>query len=1147
MAELSPGIPVYPTVLTLKQEALCRRLDDLRRGYKTSIPASDMFRGAIYVSRLGHRTNPDWVAQAANSLREILYPVWRKRKERVKKTALKQAGSVRADDDRAVARIDELYRRLNNLAHHGETVSIPEFENLLSEFEQLLSYALARQLDIHAEIDGFINQGPKNDEVVEDLRNLINLNQDAREYFYEKANEAWLEWLYTNRFFDFLSVGAEDPLRYSYTTPELHYLVRMAEVEPGKVVEVILGTNVSSETLNPEVIDQFLRIASKLPSNCLARLVEKIHREDWPGLMDNFNQWGMDYGRMLDTLQKSGHYKELITLSSAVLSLRDKPETDPRERVLLDESPFSIRNHSYTKVFSHLANLPQMYREEGISLLLSTLSKVVLSVGADPAEEATFAVDDVFRLGNVDIFHIQLSEQYRDTASQDIRQLLAAVKSLAQKLIGENCEDAPLVRKIYYEYIAPLPDSWLIWRLKLYLFTLCPLPLQSPLKEALFRVFETERYGDLTRGAEYKTAIQMVFPSLSDQDKRAYISKVREYFGRSDDNEYRREEGSQIASLVREYLTDAEKSGLTRDGFSIEHRVVPRPIFGEVEVGLVRHRGPVDLEQIKEIPVGIIAENLKREWSPKSLREQDTEKHFLNPLDAEGLSNLLQADISLRPSEYLAHTKGFLGDGIDLHYTYSLLSGLERFIASSTEPLSTESWGQLFDFCLATIEVVQNTPVSLHRGEERLYDSYLARWKGVLHGMASLVQKTLSAQGLALGLHLETHRAKIILVIEYLLGYPDPIPEDEEIETAPMTETVGREPPMVSNPLMLATNSIRGKGFQSLVSLANIERENFPGAAKLKLAPDVKRLYENALEIEETRALMFMFGHFLPTFFFLDRKWILEKLKHIFPSGKSSRLLFLAAWEGYLCSSLYAEIFNAPEFQKLYKRGVYLGGFHYPNQKHFQLPEDGLGAHLAMAYLHQGLVGMEGLSDAFWHCASFESHLAFVNKVGRLYVSGENSEIDELIESSPDLRERIKNIWRFLLEDYPKKELFKDFGFWISLDKGIFQVAELAELLLLTLRRSGGILEWENGLTNCLPRLASESPEETLEAVQLFLLEGRVRAKGNRMHFLLDDVWKETFSLLYNNPSTKPQTVALINALIHEGGSFFWPLKGLIS
>lgn len=68
------GGQLPPSSLTPKQEDLCKRMDKLHARYGLKVKPSDMFKGAIFAARIECRSNPDWVAQAANSLREILYP-----------------------------------------------------------------------------------------------------------------------------------------------------------------------------------------------------------------------------------------------------------------------------------------------------------------------------------------------------------------------------------------------------------------------------------------------------------------------------------------------------------------------------------------------------------------------------------------------------------------------------------------------------------------------------------------------------------------------------------------------------------------------------------------------------------------------------------------------------------------------------------------------------------------------------------------------------------------------------------------------------------------------------------------------------------------------------------------------------------------
>jgi len=170
--------PLPPPSLTLEQEDLCKRIDQLYMRYSLKVKASDMFKGAIFAARIECRSNPDWVAQAANSLREILYPFWSWHVDAItdkKADAFKKYGSVRADEN-FIQDINRLYGLLNDLAHHGSasekldftTFTISDFEKLLLDFERVMHDVLMRQVDIHQEIDKILNSDPSRTEVKED-------------------------------------------------------------------------------------------------------------------------------------------------------------------------------------------------------------------------------------------------------------------------------------------------------------------------------------------------------------------------------------------------------------------------------------------------------------------------------------------------------------------------------------------------------------------------------------------------------------------------------------------------------------------------------------------------------------------------------------------------------------------------------------------------------------------------------------------------------------------------------------------------------------------------------------------------------------------------------------------------------------------
>ncbi|HMR55472.1 MAG TPA: hypothetical protein PKD34_02675 [Candidatus Doudnabacteria bacterium] len=158
---------VKPPALTPKEEELCQKLDELHSNYNLKVKPSDMFRGAIFTMRSELRSNPDWMAQSANSLREILYPFSHDGIPN-KEEALRQFGSVRVDTELG----DELGRvfgTLTELAHHGNgksssvdylTYTSVQFEELVARFENIMFDVMSRQIDVHNEIDQLLKSAP---------------------------------------------------------------------------------------------------------------------------------------------------------------------------------------------------------------------------------------------------------------------------------------------------------------------------------------------------------------------------------------------------------------------------------------------------------------------------------------------------------------------------------------------------------------------------------------------------------------------------------------------------------------------------------------------------------------------------------------------------------------------------------------------------------------------------------------------------------------------------------------------------------------------------------------------------------------------------------------------------------------------------
>ncbi len=982
------------------------------------------------------------------------------------------------------------------------------------------------------------------DEKVLEAKRLIGINDDSRQYFFEKVDETWLKWLWENGFFEVLKKKAEDPSRFSYKTPELRYLVRMAETNPELITEIILSIPITTETFNPEVISQFLHICGHLPGEQLVRLIGKINAEKWPTLMKNFDQWGMDYGKMFKSLEKSGYHDELIKLASAILEIRDDWEVKAKEGYS-DTTPFCLANLSYSKVFQYLSTIDEKLIDDAIEFVVSILRRLTTSSKKSSGPPSAFKQNDRYSLYDMDVFSTGLRSEYHGSGENDVRELIALLKTLVERVLIDHCKEK--ANKIYEKYFRSLPDSWLMWRFRLFVLSLCPSELMPQLNDVLFRIFREERYSDLIMGTEYQKTLKIVFPLMTRDNQTRFIDLAKSLLSPIADDEdgsRKKRYGSCIFSVVGEYLSDDQIDELLKMGFMVNPKYIPVPVFRMGEVGFVNAKGPLSNEEFHGTSINIIIENLKGIWSPAKLIEQDVEKDFLNPLNAEGLGKLIREDVKTRLQEYLEHAEEFLDrEKVDLHYLYSLLSGFADSIEEKIKPLRKAGWESLIAFCLQIIKLGKKIPDGQYDYETNIHNAWLGRWNAVCSETENLLKKILSVKAKELGFEWKSHRQHIILIIEYFLNYPDPLPEDEKIESAKMTESIGNQKPLVSDPFTLAINSIRGQAFELFVKTVELDTENNNGSETIEIPADLKKMYEHLLSKEDTRAIMFLIGHYLPSFFYRDTNWLKSNLSKIFPSETGKEYLYLAAWEGYLTNNLYREIFSDEEFQKLYKQAIELPEKDYPNQKHFTNPDEGLAHHFALAYIHFNFMFGNELFDYFWETGIMDQHIAFVDRLGRSYITSENPEILKLINEDTNVRKKLIDLWCWLLEKYPDPIVFKEIGFWVNLNKGIFHADELADLLARTLSKTEGYLKWDIGLRENIVELAQASPENTIEIARLFLLEGGIRKKSNSLFFLLDEKWIDAFRILFTNPATKQATESLINDLIHEGGSHFWPLK----
>jgi len=989
------------------------------------------------------------------------------------------------------------------------------------------------QIELHKKIDEILLKNP--DDVKRDeVSDLISVNFDACDYFYFKADERWLDWLWKNGFLDVIKRKMDESTEYRML--ELDYLVKISETVPIKIVDIMMQIHTSQETFNPEVIDRFLRICRNLSAEQLARLVQKVLDEKWIPLMGKFNHSGFEYEAMLKTLTDAKDYKSVLILAEAILTLCQ--ETKKSSALTIIENPFYFNDLSYIKIFEYLVAIDDKYVEQAFSLCMKAMTDIV-RLGDETKNNDVFSIEDSFPLFDVDFFTLESGEKKHLSYRDDVRELAATIKVLISRLISEKHVKADVVRKIYNQYIQDLPKSKAMWRLQLFVLSLRSDVFNDELKNAFFRLFEVDHYFRIIT-TEYEKTLQKGFSVLLDDDKHEYVKKAIKLFTKNVDNEKDQERrisnGSRIFSVVADDLTKGEREKIKEAKFIIDYKYEPQPSIGVAKSGSIRSRGVLTQEVFSKTSIIKIIEKLKDEWSPEKLREQNTNDDFLNPLNADGIGNQLRFDITKRPQDYINNAKLFLErDTLDQHYTFSFLRGIQEFLSGNKTDISSMDWKSLIDLCITIKKFGEEKPFSTEERKHTAFSGWLSGWKDVHSAMADVIQELINEKDGKIAINFTECRDQLFEIISYLLKYPDPALKDEKVETAKSkTKSPDDTNYIVNDPFSMAINTVRGRAFQAFVLFVYQDGKKFDKMDSSKISAEVKELYETILKYESTRTIMFMFGYYLPSFYFRDKKWIKKLLPQIFPKDNN---LFTSAWEGYLINDLYIEMFFDSDMQRLYNRGLDLIKEESPRQKYFRNPDKGIAIHFALAFVHyEDFDFKHPLFKKFWNIKNSKRHKEFISFIGKHSIS-RNMIID---------LEKLKKFWDWAIKNCDA-DVLSEFGFWINVEHNAFGIKWLAERIRQTLEKTNGYIQWEHNLMSSLKTFAKEAPEDTLIILRLLFLEEIVKHKPTRIWLRMDKEVFDAFKELYENEKTKERVYLLVDDLIREGGGMLWGLKGMFN
>ena len=175
------------------------------------------------------------------------------------------------------------------------------------------------QLDIHKNIDNFLNAGVSSAEVLV-AQELISENDDAKKYFFHKADESWIDWFWKNKIID-TTEGKIGIIEFTY-------LAKVAVEKYEIVSKIILSLEIKETNFDPGIIRRILWIMEGLPIEQLKDLIEKMEEEKWVKLMKDYRSSAYEFDRIIKSIINQKEYSVLLTLSSAMLAVRVNTDSD---------------------------------------------------------------------------------------------------------------------------------------------------------------------------------------------------------------------------------------------------------------------------------------------------------------------------------------------------------------------------------------------------------------------------------------------------------------------------------------------------------------------------------------------------------------------------------------------------------------------------------------------------------------------------------------------------------------------------------------------------------------------------------------------------------------------------------------------------
>lgn len=898
----------------------------------------------------------------------------------------------------------------------------------------------------------------KND--LEWLENHIPNNMISLGYFLNKCqSETWLELLSEGKYFARPSASEQysenQTIRYPFW-PQSLYLVRMAKTQPKKVSEIILGI---PETDNEYIHIDLVSAALEIPADYLIKWAEK--EVAWISKQTHLGSLlARNFGLFIAHLANGGQAEIAMDIAKALLKISTDPTKQSKDTdgvsLSLPEPRALFDGWYYGKIIKE--NIPDLVKNIGLpalNLLCSLLNDVIRFSRRESKDSGPEDYSYIWRES------IEYGDEDHSHGSENI--LVSGVRDAAKLLIELNISKLDELIPILEQ------QTWNVFRrIAIYLLTVFP---DKSLKLVSDRLTNDALFKDHRIRREYARLLNKCFDLIQLEQRQVILGWIEkgpdlEKFKQ----DYERSKGKRPTDeSVDRYLKCCQRDCLVwiSDKLSNEWKEKYESLVAELgepehlesptytcEKSWTGPTSPKNAEQLSRMSIPEIVNFLKT-WQPQD--------GWMSP-SPEGLGRILTEVVKGEPKRFFKEALNFK----EVHPTYirSIISGLAGALEEKKEII----WEPILDLCKWVAKQPQDIS-SLFKGFSKDCDpDWSWTWKSIARFLSVGVIENLVPFA---------YRAIVWDIISPITDNPDPSPERENSDR---------------DPVNLAINSVRGEAIDTVIRYALWVRgylEKLPDASEklsrgLEEIKEAKTVLEKHLDIKQdpSFAIRAVYGKWLPWLILVDPGWVRENTLKIFPTQKSLRSYYDAAWEAYIISCpIYDNVY--PVLKKQYENAVESLGKNHTSRNKSDVSDVRLTEHLMTLYW-RGFFQIDdskSIFSKFWNQSAIKLKAHAIKFIGRgLY----KPQTDVL----PLILQRLKILWENRLKVVSQSSdsnLYSElipFGWWFISAKfdDEWAIAQLHAVIKIA-----GKIEPDYMVVERIAKLVTQMPEEVMKCFELMV------------------------------------------------------------